>query len=100
MNLTTYDIFAKMFKESSDIVKEKVVLLTFLIILTGCKSNLIECNKTETENEIIVNNTITTSTKNNKLINMRIISETIIPEKYLNQKQTLLETIKKQEKDE
>lgn len=79
-------------------MKKKVCLLTIILILTGCKTNIIECNKKEIKNEIETNNSIIITQKNNKIINMEIISEVGIPEKYKNQKEVLYNMINEQYK--
>lgn len=77
-------------------MKKRIGILLLILILTGYKINRIECNKKEIENEIEAEKIITIELRNNKIINMIISEETKIPEKYINQKDILLNTIKTQ----
>ena len=75
---------------------KKIIILLTALVLTGCKINRVECNKTEIENEIEIQKTITTELKTNKIVNMKIETETMIPEKYINQKDIISNIIKEQ----
>lgn len=72
-----------------------IIILLMLLTLTGCsKSQKLTCTATDETTEIKKYSTLDIKIKNNRVKDMKFTVDTIFPESYQNQLQTMANNIK------